>query len=164
MTVVGPNWLQSLVRCARRHSPDHAGNRGRDVHSGRASQLAGGSGASRSIPAIHAPHATVNVDIRLRAREGSTCVLAPRYQAQGVGSAREKGSRGTGVPSGLPGRTRGRVTRPRRSVTLSGHSCHDVRPLVTGVSGSCHSPTQAEPWRNCVTPDVIRVTISITGS
>ena len=180
---MGPNWLQSLVRCARGQSPDHAGNRGRDVPSGRASQLAGGSGASRSIPAIRAPHATRHRQRRqsapcargvhnvtetqsvrflfgsVRARgphfhvgayhgaarrlrvRGSTCVPTPRYQAHSVGSAHEKGSRGTGWASGLPGRMRGPVTRPRPSVTLSGHSCHDARPLVTGVSGSCHSPT-----------------------
>jgi len=163
---VGPNWLQSLVRCARGQSPImRATGYGMSIRDVPVNWRVVPAQAGQSRQSTrHAPHATVNVDIRLRAREGSTCVPTPRYQAQGVGFAREKGSRGTGVPSGLPGRTRGRVTRPRRSVTLSGHSCHDVRPLVTGVSGSCHSPTQAEPWRNCVTPDVIRVTISITGS
>ena len=98
---------------------------------------------------------------RLRAREGFTNTnshnirlagSAPRARGvlcgvmddagtPGIGSTHEKGSRGTGWPSGLPGRMRGPVTRQRPSVTLSGHSCHDARPLVTGVSGSCHSPT-----------------------
>ena len=162
MTVVGPNWLQSLVRCARGQSPDHAGNRGRDpfgtcqstggwfrrkpVNPGdpRATRHTPPSTSTVGSVRARGPHFHVGAyhgaARRLRVR-GSTCVPTPRYQAHSVGSAHEKGSRGTGWPSGLPGRMRGPVTRPRPSVTLSGHSCHDARPLVTGVSGSCHSPT-----------------------
>ena len=177
---MGRNWLQSLVRCARGQSPDHAGNRGRDpfgtcqstggwfrrkpVNPGdpratRHRQRRQSAPCARGVHNVTEPQSVRFLVGSVRARgphfhvgayhgaarrlrvRGSTCVPTPRYQAHSVGSAHEKGSRGTGWPSGLPGRMRGPVTRPRPSVTLSGHSCHDARPLVTGVSGSCHSPT-----------------------